>query len=91
MMPMENWLIQSHFTSNEFGSYHGKFNIPENRLSGEFTISDEKNNAHIGFSVEEYKRPTFEVSFDTIKTSYQLGDTVKITWIGKCICRKPLE
>lgn len=30
------------------------------------------------FSVEEYKRPTFEVTFDEIKENYTIGDTIKI-------------
>ena len=30
------------------------------------------------FSVEEYKRPTFEVTFNEIKENYTIGDTIKI-------------
>ncbi|MGB3776457.1 MAG: alpha-2-macroglobulin family protein, partial [Leeuwenhoekiella sp.] len=33
----------------------------------------------IGFRVEEYKRPTFEVVFDEIKKAYNPGDSVKIS------------
>ena len=40
---------------------------------GEFHNSSET------FSVEEYKRPTFEVAFDTIKKSFKLQDSVQIT------------
>ncbi len=66
-------------TTSDFGSYNGRFVIPENLLNGDFSIRDEKNNAFISFSVEEYKRPTFEVSFDTVKSAFRLGDTVTMT------------
>ncbi len=48
-------------------------------MTGEFSIRDEKNNAYFSFSVEEYKRPTFEVSFDTITSGYRLNDTVSLS------------
>lgn len=35
------------------------------------------------FSVEEYKRPTFEVAFDTINKSFKLQDSVKISGSAK--------
>ncbi|MFT3687369.1 MAG: MG2 domain-containing protein [Phycisphaerales bacterium] len=31
------------------------------------------------FKVEEYKRPTFEISFDQIKENYTIGDTVVVS------------
>ncbi|MBO9731591.1 MAG: alpha-2-macroglobulin [Chitinophaga sp.] len=66
-------------TTNEYGSYSGKFVLPEGRMNGDFTLRDDNANAHLYFKVEEYKRPKFYVSFDTIKSSYRLGDTVTAT------------
>ena len=37
------------------------------------------------FKVEEYKRPTFEVSFDEIKENYTIGDTLKIKGNAKAL------
>lgn len=37
------------------------------------------------FQVEEYKRPTFAVSFDTVKENYKLGDLVKVTGNAKTL------
>ncbi|HEA28659.1 MAG TPA: hypothetical protein ENH91_01455 [Leeuwenhoekiella sp.] len=34
--------------------------------------------SEVGFKVEEYKRPTFEVVFDTVKKAYNPGDSVNI-------------
>ena len=65
-------------TTNEFGSYNGKFRLPENRLNGSFTIEDETIDGQAEFSVEEYKRPKFEVVFDPQKGSYKLNDTIVV-------------
>ena len=65
--------------TNEYGSFNGKFIIPENRLTGVYSLRDEHNHAYASFNVEEYKRPGFEVSYDPVKQSFRLGDTVSIT------------
>jgi len=41
------------------------------------------NNSSKFFSVEEYKRPTFEVAFDTVRSSFKLRDSVKIAGNAK--------
>lgn len=65
-------------TTNEYGSYNGRFRLPENRLNGEFSLEDEVKGGQVSFSVEEYKRPKFYVEFDTVKGSYSVGDTVTV-------------
>ncbi len=66
---------------NEFGSIAGKFILPQNVLTGDFSIYtdafDAKND--LDFKVEEYKRPKFFIAFDTVKTAMQLNDTIHIT------------
>ncbi len=42
-------------TTNEFGSYHGTFRLPEHQLNGLFRIADESAGGNQSFSVEEYK------------------------------------
>ncbi|GGD32077.1 alpha-2-macroglobulin family protein [Flavobacterium orientale] len=37
------------------------------------------------FTVEEYKRPTFEVKFDEIKENYTIGDVIKIRGNAKAL------
>lgn len=77
------------FTTNAFGSYSGSFVLPKDRLNGQFSlevsgyaeggrISDSKY-----FSVEEYKRPKFEITFDTIKKDYKYGETIELR--GKAV------
>ena len=69
------------FTTNEFGSFNGSFVIPQGLLPGTMTISNGSGSATI--SVEEYKRPTFEVSFEPVEGNYHLNDSVTLT--GKAV------
>lgn len=66
---------------NEFGSFTGKFRIPQNVLTGDFSIYtyDFDGDNDLNFKVEEYKRPKFYIGFDTIKTANQLNDTIHVT------------
>ncbi len=66
-------------TANEFGSYSGKFTIPENVLTGTMYISNRysPDNSH-SFSVEEYKRPKFSAAFEELKSDYSLNDLVTV-------------
>ena len=66
-------------TTNEYGSFHGSFRIPEGHLNGEFMISEDSTNKEQPFAVEEYKRPKFEITYDTVKGAYRLNDEIKIT------------
>ena len=43
------------------------------------------------FSVEEYKRPTFEVVLDSIKKSYSFGDSIKISGMAKAFMGAPVS
>lgn len=63
-------------TTNEFGSFNGAFVIPQGGLNGQMTIKCKTGS--VSFRVEEYKRPTFEVQFDTIKETYKLGDDIAV-------------
>ncbi|RFM34866.1 alpha-2-macroglobulin [Chitinophaga silvisoli] len=65
-------------TTNEYGSYSGKFRLPENQLNGVFRIDENNNGGSVSFSVEEYKRPKFYVDFDTLKGTYRLNDTITV-------------
>lgn len=70
-------------TTNEFGSYHGKFILPENLLNGEFHIEDDSTGNTSSFNVEEYKRPKFYVEYEKLKGGYRLGDTIRVNGDAK--------
>lgn len=66
--------------TDEFGVGNYDFKIPEDIKTGEYSIRcNDKWDSSIEIRIEEYKRPTFEVTFDIIKESFKVGDTVKVT------------
>ena len=69
-------------TTNEFGTITGSFTAPKTGLLGQMSITSSAGGQQY-FSVEEYKRPKFEVTFNPIVGSYKLEDTVAIT--GKAL------
>ncbi|SFF31956.1 alpha-2-macroglobulin family protein [Thermoflexibacter ruber] len=65
--------------TNEYGSFSGSFVAPVGSLNGEMTIqTDSYYGGYHSISVEEYKRPKFEVIFEPVKGSYKLGEMVKV-------------
>ena len=64
--------------TNDFGSFAAEFVLPAACLNGDFTI-DVKQGGSVSVRVEEYKRPTFELTFNPMKQAYCLGDTVNVT------------
>lgn len=67
--------------ANDYGSFHGSFTVPVGLLTGTMRIQNESGQTT--FSVEEYKRPKFEVVFDPVKGSYKLDS--KVTLTGKAL------
>jgi hypothetical protein len=81
---------------NEFGSVSGEFMLPNNGLTGNFSIEvnnslDKNSNQHYNFnyrnttiiSVEEYKRPKFETEFKPFTESYKINDSITINGFAK--------
>lgn len=64
-------------TTTEFGSSAGEFVLPQGLLNGQFLISVE-NDAFVQFQVEEYKRPTFQVTFDKVDKTYKFDEPVSL-------------
>lgn len=63
--------------TNEFGSFAGSFVIPENCLTGSFTISSNFNGYSV-FEVEEYKRPTFELKFENMVSQPKPNENIRL-------------
>ncbi|MDR0873866.1 MAG: hypothetical protein LBN27_10460 [Prevotellaceae bacterium] len=63
--------------TNDFGSFTGEFVLPQGGLSGNYTIVCE-GGGNQTFRVEEYKRPSIEVTFEPIRGTYAYGDTLTI-------------
>ncbi|MCI4668173.1 MAG: MG2 domain-containing protein [Bacteroidia bacterium] len=63
--------------TNEYGSLNGSFVAPTGGLNGRMTIQTLYGSQYI--SVEDYKRPTFEVKVDTVEGNYKFGDEVELS------------
>jgi len=70
-------------SSSEFGTYSGKFTLPEGKMNGNFRLEESITGASVYFSVEEYKRPKFYVDYQPIKKSFRVNDEIKITGNAK--------
>lgn len=70
-------------TTNEFGSFSGKFQLPSNLLNGTFSITTSPDESSTQIQVEEYKRPKFVVEYEPIKGSYRVNDTITVTGVAK--------
>ena len=63
--------------TDAYGKAAMEFTLPTGSLNGRFCI--EANNARHYFRVEEYKRPTYEVTYEDITQTYKAGDTIDVT------------
>ena len=76
--------VEKHtLTTNGYGSISGEFILPNSGLTGQFSIraiSDTIDlNGYSSISVEEYKRPKFETSFESVTETYKVNDSVTVT------------
>lgn len=62
--------------TNEYATFNCSFTAPQGVLTGNMTIRTSYGS--IGFSVEEYKRPRFEVTIDKPKDTYKLNQYVTV-------------
>ena len=76
-------------TSNAYGSIHGSFIAPTGTLNGEMYITDRHGRA--GFSVEDYKRPKFEVTMNPFNGTKRLGETVRLEGAAKAYAGSAID
>ncbi len=63
--------------TNEFGSASGRFVLPTGRLLGQWTLHCSLNGS-ASIRVEQYKRPTFEVSIPDPEDPLRLNSTTRL-------------
>ncbi|MEO6071441.1 MAG: alpha-2-macroglobulin family protein [Chitinophagaceae bacterium] len=78
-------------TTNGYGSVWSKFVLPINTLNGNFSIRISEGNNAIFFSVEEYKRPKFATTFEKVKGSYKVGDSITLLGAAKAYAGNTIE
>jgi uncharacterized protein YfaS (alpha-2-macroglobulin family) len=66
-------------TTNDFGTASGEFLIPSGRLLGRWSVNCMQHNGSAQVRVEEYKRPTFEVSLKDPPQALRLNRPASLT------------
>ncbi len=81
--------------TNEWGSFNADFTLPKDRMSGSFLLIADADSAKTSLNVlvEEYKRPTFEVSAAPVDSGKEIsiGDTVDIKITAKSFSGVPVQ
>ena len=75
--------------TNGFGSFSGQFVLPSPCLTGYFSLR--AADTSVSFKVEEYKRPTFDVTFEPVKVEYQVGDSIEVVGMAKTFASAPVQ
>ena len=75
--------------TDDYGKASADFVLPTSGLTGQYSITSK--NSSVYFSVEEYKRPTFQVEFDEVTGKYQDGDTVSVVGHVKSFAGVPVQ
>ncbi|WP_052353497.1 alpha-2-macroglobulin family protein [Dyadobacter tibetensis] len=75
---------------NQYGSFSGKLQLPMGSLNGTFSVVVD-GNSYFSIEVEEYKRPKFEVTIDTLQGTYKVDETVVVTGKALAYAGHPID
>ena len=89
----EEELSEVEVTTNEMGVATTDFILPKETENGEFSIYAEDDEEYNGtlIQVEEYVRPTFDVSISKPEIEYKDGDTITVTGTAKTFSGVPVS
>ena len=87
-----NWkqVAEQKATTDEYGTASVDFELPKEGKTGLYSISV-NGTASEYFRVEEYKRPTFEITFPKVNEKYTWGDTVVVKASAKTYAGVPVQ
>ena len=87
-----NWkqVAEQKATTDEYGTASVDFELPKEGLTGQYSISV-NGTATEYVRVEEYKRPTFEITFPKVNEKYTWGDTVVVKATAKTYAGVPVQ
>jgi uncharacterized protein YfaS (alpha-2-macroglobulin family) len=78
--PNDKEIARNEHRANDYGSFAGSFVAPRDRLLGQMWLHvDRGPRGGASFSVEEYKRPKFQVTLDAPKTAAKLNEKVSVS------------
>lgn len=87
-----NWkqVAEQKATTDEYGTASVDFELPQGGQTGMYHVAvDDRANRF--FRVEEYKRPTFEITFPKVNEKYNWGDTVVVKATAKTYSGVPVQ
>jgi uncharacterized protein YfaS (alpha-2-macroglobulin family) len=76
--------------TNARGGFSGSFTAPKGRVTGRMTI-EEGNHGSTSISMEEYKRPKFEVAIEAPAQSPKLGEAVVLKGRADSYAGAPID
>ena len=87
-----NWkqVAEQKVTTDEYGTASVDFELPKEGQTGLYSISV-NGTATKYVRVEEYKRPTFEITFPKVNEKYNWGDTVVVKATAKTYAGIPVQ
>ena len=87
-----NWkqVAEQKATTDEYGTASVDFELPQGGQTGMYHVSV-NDQANRFFRVEEYKRPTFEITFPKVNEKYTWGDTVVVKASAKTYAGVPVQ
>ena len=87
-----NWkqMAEQKATTDEYGTASVNFELPKEGQTGQYSISV-NGTATEYVRVEEYKRPTFEITFPKVNEKYNWGDTVVVKASAKTYAGIPVQ
>lgn len=87
-----NWkqMAEQKATTDEYGTASVNFELPKEGQTGQYSISV-NGTATEYIRVEEYKRPTFEITFPKVNEKYTWGDTVVVKASAKTYAGVPVQ
>ena len=87
-----NWkqVAEQKATTDEYGTASVDFELPKEGQTGQYSISV-NGTATEYVRVEEYKRPTFEITFPKVNERYTWGDTVVVKATAKTYAGVPVQ
>ena len=87
-----NWkqMAEQKATTDEYGTASVNFELPKEGQTGQYSISV-NGTATEYIRVEEYKRPTCEITFPKVNEKYTWGDTVVVKASAKTYAGVPVQ
>jgi len=82
-------VVSQTLTTDDYGTCAADFTLPRQGLSGMYSVEVGVQGKY--FSVEEYKRPTFEVEIPEVKENYADGDTLQVKGTARSYAGVPVQ